>query len=44
MSYLLFDGGFTQALLDVGYRDADARIDEIEAFLRDDALASREAG
>jgi len=44
MSYLLFDGGFTQALLEVGYRDANARIDEIEAFLRDDAAAAREAG
>ena len=43
MSYLLFDGGFTQALLEVGYRDADARIDEIEAFLREDAPAAREA-
>ena len=44
MSYLLFDGAFTRALIDIGYRDAEARIDEIEAFLRDDALASREAG
>jgi NTE family protein len=45
MSYLLFDGAFTRALIDIGYRDAAARIDEIEAFLRDDeALASREAG
>lgn len=34
MSYLLFDGAFTRALIDVGYRDAGARIDEIEAFLR----------
>jgi NTE family protein len=43
-SYLLFDGAFTRALIDIGYRDADARIDEIEAFLRDDALARRETG
>ena len=45
MSYLLFDGAFTRALIDIGYRDAAARIDEIEAFLRDDeTVASREAG
>jgi NTE family protein len=34
MSYLLFDGAYTRTLLDIGYRDANARIDEIEAFLR----------
>jgi NTE family protein len=34
MSYLLFDGTYTRTLLDIGYRDASARIDEIEAFLR----------
>jgi NTE family protein len=33
-SYLLFDPEYTQALIDIGYRDAHARIDEIEAFLR----------
>ena len=32
-SYLLFDSQFTQALIDVGYRDAGKRIDEIEEFL-----------
>lgn len=32
-SYLLFDGSYTRALVDVGYRDADARIDEIEEFV-----------
>jgi len=36
MSYLLFDGAFTRALVEIGYRDADARADEIEAFLRED--------
>ncbi len=33
-SYLLFDPAYTRALLDIGYRDAAARIDEIESFLR----------
>jgi len=33
MSYLLFDAAYTRALIDIGYRDASERIDEIEAFL-----------
>ena len=33
MSYLLFDGAFTRELVQLGYRDAQQRIDEIEAFL-----------
>jgi NTE family protein len=33
MSYLLFDSAYTRALLQIGYRDASERIDEIEAFL-----------
>lgn len=33
MSYLLFDGAFTRELVQLGYRDAQKRIDEIEAFL-----------
>ncbi|MBI3783153.1 MAG: patatin-like phospholipase family protein [Deltaproteobacteria bacterium] len=33
MSYLLFDSSYTSALIDIGYRDAGKRIDEIETFL-----------
>lgn len=32
-SYLLFDEAYTETLVDLGRRDAGARIDEIEAFL-----------
>jgi NTE family protein len=33
MSYLLFTPKYTRALVDIGYRDADRRIDEIEEFI-----------
>ena len=33
MSYLLFDSAYTGTLVEIGYRDTTARIDEIEAFL-----------
>jgi len=33
MSYLLFDSAYTSTLVDIGYRDADARIGEIEALI-----------
>ena len=41
MSYLLFDSFYTRTLVDIGYRDASARIDEIEAFLQRGMAASR---
>lgn len=34
MSYLLFTPRYTKALIDIGYNDANKRIDEIEDFLR----------
>ena len=49
MSYLLFTPKYTRALIDIGYKDADRRIDEIEDFLfrssdgNDDADGSRTA-
>jgi len=39
MSYLLFDSAFTSELVQIGYRDAQLRIDEIEAFLRKPAVS-----
>lgn len=35
ISFLLFDSAFTRELIDLGYRDAGQRIDEIEQFLRE---------
>jgi NTE family protein len=33
MSYLLFTSRYTGDLIEIGYHDADQRIDEIEDFL-----------
>ena len=33
MSYLLFTPRYTRALLEIGYQDAESRVDEIEDFL-----------
>src|SRR6185369_2575972 len=33
MSYLLFTSPYTRALIEIGYRDAHERIDEIESLL-----------
>jgi len=38
LSYLLFERGFTQALIELGFRDATARADELMAFLCIDAI------
>jgi NTE family protein len=43
MSYLLFDAAYTRALVDIGYRDAQQRADEIEAFLRVPGLPAASA-
>jgi NTE family protein len=33
LSYMMFDSSYTRALVDLGYRDAARRADELEAFL-----------
>jgi NTE family protein len=40
VSYLLFESGFTRALIDMGYRDAMAMEDELRAFIFDQPMAT----
>lgn len=40
VSYLLFESGFTSALIDMGFRDAMAMEDELRAFLFDQPMAT----
>ncbi len=43
MSYLLFDAAYTRALIEIGYRDAAERVEEIEDFLCAHGAAPRRA-
>jgi NTE family protein len=40
VSYLLFESGFTRALIDMGYRDAMEMEDELRAFIYDQPMAT----
>jgi NTE family protein len=40
VSYLLFESGFTKALIDMGYRDALEMEDELRAFIYDQPMAT----
>jgi len=44
MSYLLFTSNYTRDLIELGYRDADKRIDEIEDYIFSDAGGKRSDG
>ena len=40
VSYLLFESGFTRALIDMGYRDAMLMEDALRTFLFDEPMAT----
>jgi NTE family protein len=40
VSYLLFESGFTRALIEMGYRDATDMEDELRAFIYDQPMAT----
>jgi NTE family protein len=40
VSYLLFESGFTRALIEMGYRDAMEMEDELRAFVFDQPMAT----
>jgi NTE family protein len=40
VSYLLFESGFTRALIEMGYRDAMQMEDELRAFIYDQPMAT----
>jgi NTE family protein len=43
VSYLLFESGFTQELISMGYRDAMSMEDDLRAFLSDEPMESLDA-
>jgi NTE family protein len=40
LSYLIFEGPYTRALIDMGYQDAKARSAELRAFLMPELLTA----
>lgn len=43
VSYMLFESGFTRALIDLGFRDAMAQEEELRAFIFDDPMGTLDA-